>query len=413
VRVAVLAEWYPSPADPVHGVWAHRQALAARQAGAELRVLALRRPVPPLALARLPPDLPALRRWAVGARRSLSPTTLDGIEVRPVPWLGPPRPISYGSWGYWMAPPLGRALDRLHAEWPFDVLHAHCLAPAGHAAARWLRGRAGAAGAPPPAFVVSAHGPDMIHVPERSEIGRRAVVTALRVADRVLANSTWARRRCEELAGGPLPISVVHLGATPAPAPAPAAAAGRRDGAVRLVTVAHLQARKRHDVVLRALARLDPAVRPEYLIIGEGEQRETLERLVDELGLAAWVRLAGQLPNAQAVAEVARSDLFVMPGVEEPFGVAFVEAMAAGVPAIGGRGEGGPEDIAAAGEGMLLVTPGDVRELAAALERLGADRAELRRLGAAARATAAAHFTWERCGRQTVAAYAQALERRR
>src|SRR3954469_10882182 len=50
VRVAVVAEWYPSPGDPVHGVWAHRQALAARDAGAELRVLALRRPVPPLSV---------------------------------------------------------------------------------------------------------------------------------------------------------------------------------------------------------------------------------------------------------------------------------------------------------------------------------------------------------------------------
>ena len=48
-----------------------------------------------------------------------------------------------------------------------------------------------------------------------------------------------------------------------------------------------------------------------------------------------------------------------MPGVEEPFGVAFVEAMAAGLPAIGSRGEGGPEDIAAAGPGMILVEPGD------------------------------------------------------
>ena len=51
-RVAVVAEWYPSPGDPVLGIWAHRQAMAAREAGAEVRVLALRRPIPPLAVAR-------------------------------------------------------------------------------------------------------------------------------------------------------------------------------------------------------------------------------------------------------------------------------------------------------------------------------------------------------------------------
>jgi teichuronic acid biosynthesis glycosyltransferase TuaC len=409
MRVAVVAEWYPSPADPVHGIWAHRQALATVGLGAEIRVLALRRPVPPLSvarrLARLPPDLTALRGWAAGARRALQPTSIDGIQIEPVAWVGPPRPISYGSWGYWMSPALGQALDRLHQHWPFDVVHAHCLAPAGHAAARWAGHRSETER---PAFVVSAHGPDMIHVPERSRVGRRACVAALHGADVVLANSTWARRRCEELAGVPLPVSVVHLGGDVAHA-APA----QRNGEVKLVTVAHLQARKRHDVVLRALARLDPVRRPQYLVIGDGEQRQALERLATELRLGDRVRFLGQLPNEQAVAQVAASDLFVMPGVEEPFGVAFVEAMAAGVPAIGGRGEGGPEDIAAAGPGMVLVRPGDVHELAAELERLCADRAELRRLGAAAQATVSANFTWEQCGRRTMAAYREAMRNRR
>ena len=46
MRVAVVAEYYPRRRDPVLGVWAHRQALAARDAGAEIRVLALERPLP-------------------------------------------------------------------------------------------------------------------------------------------------------------------------------------------------------------------------------------------------------------------------------------------------------------------------------------------------------------------------------
>ncbi|HUJ33996.1 MAG TPA: glycosyltransferase family 4 protein [Solirubrobacteraceae bacterium] len=401
MRVAVVAEWYPSPGDPVLGIWAHRQAVAARDAGAEVRVLALRRPVPPLSVARglldVPPATGALGRWFAGARTSLRPVTLDGLPVTPVAWLGPPRPISYGSWGYWMAPPLSRALDRLYADWRFDVVHAHCLAPAGHAVARWVRSRGASA------FVVSAHGPDMIHVPVRSSIGRRACVAAMAAADLVMANSTWAQRRCEEIAGRPLPGRVVHLGADVATV-APSA-----NGTVRMVTVSHLVARKRHEVVLRALSLLDPARRPEYLVIGDGPCRSGLESLAAELGVADHVRFVGQLPNREAVARAATCDLFVMPGVEEPFGVAFVEAMAAGLPAIGSRGEGGPEDIAAAGPGMVLVEPGDAGGLAAAIERLTTDRSELRRLGLAARETVAANFTWERCGVETLAAYQAAL----
>jgi len=137
--------------------------------------------------------------------------------------------------------------------------------------------------------------------------------------------------------------------------------------------VAHLVARKRHEVVLRALARLEPARRPEYLVIGDGPCRDPLERLARELGVADHVRFLGQLPNPEAVARAATCDLFVMPGVEEPFGVAFVEAMAAGLPAIGSRGEGGPEDIAAAGPGMILVEPDDPGGLASVLDRLTLD----------------------------------------
>ena len=180
---------------------------------------------------------------------------------------------------------------------------------------------------------------------------------------------------------------------------------------MRIVTVAHLVARKRHEVVLRALALMDPARRPEYLVIGDGPCRPGLERLAGELGVADRVRFLGQLPNPEAVARAATCDLFVMPGVEEPFGVAFVEAMAAGLPAIGGRGEGGPEDIAAAGPGMVLVEPGDAGGLAAVIDRLTTDRDELRRLGFAARETVAANFTWERCGVETVSAYRAALDK--
>ena len=392
VRVAVVAEWYPSPADPVLGIWAHRQALAARDAGAEVRVLAMRRPVPPLSAAR--GGLPGLRAWARGVPGLLARWELDGIAVEPVPFVAPPRPWSYGSWGWWMAPTLTRALARLHARWPFDVVHAHSILPPGHAV-RLGRRRA--------ARVVSTHGPDIIHVAQASRPARRATARTLRDADLVLANSAWAERRCRELAGAPISAEVVHLGAD-----LPALPDRRRDRPT-LVTVAHLVSRKRHAVVLHALAALPADRRPDYLIIGDGPGREPLARMAAGLGLDGSVRFAGQLPHEQALAETARCHLFVMPGVEEPFGVAFVEAMAAGLPAIGARGEGGPDDIAAAGPGLVLVPPDDHAALAGEIERLLGDPDRLAALGLEARATVARAFSWERCGAATVAAYERAL----
>jgi teichuronic acid biosynthesis glycosyltransferase TuaC len=177
-----------------------------------------------------------------------------------------------------------------------------------------------------------------------------------------------------------------------------------------LVTVGHLIARKRHADVVRALAALrdrQPALR--YRVIGDGPERAGLARLAAELGVAERVELLGQLPHTEAVARAREASLFVMPSEAEAFGVAYVEAMAAGLPAIAARGEPGPQEIAAAGDGIRLVPAGDAGALAATIDGLVGDRATLRGLGAQARATVERAFTWERCGRETVRAYEDAL----
>lgn len=385
MRVLVVAEWYPSPADPVHGIWAHRQALAAQAAGAQVRVLALRRPVPPLSVARAGPA--AVARWARAAPSMLAPTQLDGLQVQPVPFMAPPRPWSYGSWGAWIAPALRRALSRER----FDVIHAHNVLPTGEAVARAGGGAR---------FVLSTHGPDIIHVAQRSARAGRATAKTLRSAAVVIANSRWAAQRCEQLAGAQTRCEVVHLGAEVPPR------CPQRHRRPTIVTVAHLQERKRHAVVLRALASMQASRRPDYVIVGDGEMRKPLQDLCGELGLRDSVRFLGQLDHEQALAEMWRAHVCAMPSVEEPFGVAYVEAMAGGVPAIGCQSEGGPRDIAAAGAGMALVPPDDHLALASAIERC---MREHEQLGAAARETVQRCFTWERCGQLTLAAYERAL----
>lgn len=396
MRVAIVAEWYPSAFDPVHGVWAHRQALAARDAGADVRVLAMRRPVPPLAVLRRG----ELSRWLVALRPTFASGQIDGVPVYAVPLLAPPRPWSYGAWGHWAAPSLAAALSGLRRRWPYDVIHAHSLVPPGFAAGWWRR-RLG--GQHPPALVVSTHGPDVIHVHRRSALAGRATKEILHEAELIIANSRWAAKRCEELAGQSLHTQVVHFG-TDVPARPPT-----RHPRVTAVTVAHLQARKRHAVVLHALAEIEPSRRPDYVIIGDGPGRDPLERLTRALGLSEQVRFLGQLPHEEALNEAWRCHLYVMPSVEEPFGVAYIEAMAGGLPAIGARGEGGPEDIAAAGGGLRLIEVDDHRALAREIESLVVEPERLAALGAAARDTVRRRFTWRHCGEDTVGAYRAAL----
>ena len=91
MKVCVVAEYYPRRRDPVLGVWAHRQAVAARDAGADVRVLALERPVPPLGALRHPARLiPELRGIASQPRRELSSRN---TASRPTPSRATRRPI--------------------------------------------------------------------------------------------------------------------------------------------------------------------------------------------------------------------------------------------------------------------------------------------------------------------------------
>jgi glycosyltransferase involved in cell wall biosynthesis len=180
--------------------------------------------------------------------------------------------------------------------------------------------------------------------------------------------------------------------------------------ATTLVTVGNLIARKRHGDVLRALWLLRDA-HPElhYVIVGDGPERPGLERLARELGIGERVAFRGALPPGEALTVARWGGIFVLPSIDEAFGVAYIEAMAGAIPAVGSRGEPGPEEIAACGGGMRLVPPGDPEALAKELRTLLDDPRYRKEVGAAARANVEQNFTWERCGRETVRAYEDAL----
>ena len=400
MRVCVVAEYYPRRRDPVSGIWAHRQAIAAREAGAAVRVLALERPLPGVEATRAALHgstgglLGELRRFAAQPRREIR----DGIEVEYVRFPAPPRERGYAGWHRWARAPLAWALERARREHGIDLVHAHYATPSGAAARAWTGPRR-------MPLVVSVHGGDVFAPTLAAPAARSLVGATLRGSDVVLCNSAATLRRAARLAGRGDHMRVVHLGADPLDAPD-----GRRP-APTLATVAHLIPRKRHEDVLRALAVVDAAVR--WLVIGDGPELPRLRALAADLGIDGRVEWAGRLEHERARAELARCDLMVMPSVDEAFGVAYVEALASGVPAVGCAGEGGPEEIAAICPGMTLVRPRDPGALAAAVERLLVDRAELAALGTRARAAAAERFSWAACGRATVAAYGDALDARR
>jgi phosphatidylinositol alpha-1,6-mannosyltransferase len=150
-------------------------------------------------------------------------------------------------------------------------------------------------------------------------------------------------------------------------------AASSLEGKRVLLTVGRMDSRERykgHDRVIAAIPELvaegcDVA----YVVIGDGDDRARLERLAREAGVSERVYFLGAVGPQHIVEAYRMADLFVMPSTGEGFGIAFLEAMASGTPALG-LGVAGARDALTDSELGMAVTESEfLSTLMRALER--------------------------------------------
>lgn len=151
-----------------------------------------------------------------------------------------------------------------------------------------------------------------------------------------------------------------------------------------VVAMGRLTEEKGFDRLIEAFSQV-AAGHPDWQlqILGAGPLRAPLEDLARLRNVQQRVNFAGWHPDPQPILQ--RAALFVLASRWEGFPNALLEAMACGLPAISFDCDSGPREIIRHEVDGLLVPPGDVRALAAALDRLMGDEPLRRRLGAAAR----------------------------
>jgi len=200
-------------------------------------------------------------------------------------------------------------------------------------------------------------------------------------------------------------FEVVHYGIVPGPEPAQYAG-----DTPRLAVVGRLVPIKGHGVLLEAVAAARRALPSlEVEVAGSGPLEDELRARTTALVLDGTVRFVGQVPGAGPVLE--RAAVVVVPSLGEGFGMVALEAMERGR-AVVASDVGGLPEIVAAGETGLLVPPGDVDALAAAIVELAGDLDRARAFGAAGRQRALEHFSQERCTERTDELYRELLARR-
>jgi glycosyltransferase involved in cell wall biosynthesis len=177
----------------------------------------------------------------------------------------------------------------------------------------------------------------------------------------------------------------------------------------RLVSVSNLHEGKGIDITLEALAILDAQGKRDwtYTIVGDGAERRALAASADSLGLGDRVRFAGAQRHDAVFRTLMECDVFVLPSYREAFGIAYLEAMACGLPTIAVRGQG-PGAFIEDGRTGFLVAPRSAEAVAACLAQIMSRPEAARAIGERARARAQ-EYTWDAHALRLLEVYSEAI----
>lgn len=163
-----------------------------------------------------------------------------------------------------------------------------------------------------------------------------------------------------------------------------------------IVTSSRLVSKNGIDTLIRAMP-LIPDCRLE--IIGDGPLRDELERLVRELGIVDRVTFVGEIAYELLPQRLAHASVFVRPSRSEGLGIAFLDAMAAGVPIVGTPVGGIPDFLKERVTGMFC-RPNDPQSVATAVQELMHDKALRDRVASNALRLVKESYDWEKLAQQ-------------
>lgn len=279
-------------------------------------------------------------------------------------------------------------LARLARQEGVDLLHAHQYTPFFYAITARCRYRR-------PPVLFTEHGRHFPDHPRKKRMLLNRLLLCER--DRVIGVGEAVRQALIANEGIPASrVSVIYNGIDTAAFNGPAASGVRQElgidaKALIVLQVARLDYLKDHATAVRTLERV-VRQRPDtcLVLVGEGPEREGIERLVAERKLGTSVRLVGLRTDVARFYRAA--DVFLLTSISEGIPLTVIEAMAAGLPVVG-TAVGGMAEVVVDGETGFLVPSGNDAELAGRVVRLAAAPELGEQMGRAGRIRAQAQFS--------------------
>jgi len=174
-----------------------------------------------------------------------------------------------------------------------------------------------------------------------------------------------------------------------------------------LLFVGRLKPIKGVEYLIKAMGLIQREGNMRLMIVGEGDERQELEKLIAKLKLTANISFQGHVPHHAIPQYMAAADMFILPSLSEGFPVTFLEAMASGLPIIATKVRGMPE-IIIEGENGFLVPPQDPGKLAEKILLL-LNNSELRERMAQNNREKARRYSWEDVTKKLEEVYIKAL----
>jgi len=344
-KVLFVPSWYPADHDPISGIFIEEQAVALSR---EFDIAVL---VPEMAAWRnvIKPSAPdksfKVQRAGLPVYREFAlPLIPHG-----------PESIDYET--YVRAAQNG--FRRLTREWGTpDVIHAHITLPAGWSALGLGR-RNGI-----PVVLTEHSSPYIMHL--TTDLKRRLVCETLRDVNKVIAVSPALAKQLVEVQPG-LEPEIGAMVRTDFFVPANRVEKPQKTGKSFFVAARLVEEKGLSHLIKAVHLLVEKGLKSFELVIGgDGPVRQSLEMMVQTLGISKYCRFLGALNREQVRAQMQDCDAFVLSSLRETFGVVVGEAMACGKPVISTRC-GGPEFILNEQTGVL-VDVGSPEALAAAME---------------------------------------------
>lgn len=324
-----------------------------------------------------------------------------GVEVRPVPIVGPLSPLRDVE--------AFLVLRDVIRHGSFDIVHAH-------GSKAGLVGRIAAMLAGAPNRVMTVHN-DVIGGSVRPAL-RRAVIGVERFlaghTSRVIVVSDALRSELIETIGlDPALVVTVHNGIDLAPFLTSVDPGPVRDrygiprDAIVFGSAARFAPQKGHDVLVKAAVPVLEKVPDAYLLLaGDGPLLEPVRRAASRTPVASRIIFPGFETDVRGM--LAALDVFASSPVSEGLGLAAIEAMATGLPVVSVRTGGVPE-VVVDGETGILAEPGDLTGLTEAMLRLARDPMARLTMGEAGRRRAIDEFSEDKMLERTALVYREVL----